>query len=587
MSPEAEAGPVKDEPGGPATLRPDRAPTRVRTARFAIALVVVASLPVLAGVAERLNDGWQPQGDEAVIAWLTRDVLTSDSPLLGMPTTIGHTADDDAEVSPPHHWGPMQFWVLAVPQRLASDNPAGLQAGLLAFEVATVAGIVVFALRRSGRLGTLALLVPLTAAMWSLGRTTLSSIWNPDVSLLPLAFLLVTVWSLAEGDSAALPFAAVAASFVAQSNILYTPLVAVLVAWGAAGFAISRRESHDGDGDDGGGRTRLRRPIVATCVVLLVCWGSVLIEEIANRPGNVERVLQHALDEGGDHVGLTRATHVLARAVGGVPFWSHPLDSDRAALGLLARPSLATATLAIGLGVLMLTVFVRAWRRDPRGRALLGTALCGLAGSTLTTARLPLSFGVPPYRLRSFWITGSFALFAVAWVAGRRLAPMVTGAPLARARRLVPAGLAIALVAFATLGAAGRGQTPATRDASAIVDDLARTAAADLPDDGPYLAIKNVSPLRGIATGVLWGLERRGIDIRFPDEADSFAETYLSDLHGADGQSMPRLVLIDNASGYEPRDGERLVAHVEGSARRDDLIATLGNRSAARSPTTP
>ena len=568
MTPEAEAGPAGAETA-PAGSRPGRGLTRLWSARFAIALVVLVSLPVLGGVAERLRNDWQPQGDDAVIAWLASDVLSRDSPLLGMPTTVGLTADDDAEVSPPHHWGPMQFWVLAVPQRLASDDPAGLQLGLLAFEVATVAGIVFFALRRAGRLGALALLVPLTAATWSLGRATLSSIWNPDVSLLPVAFLLVAVWSCAEGDSLALPFAALAASFVAQSNILYTPLVAVLVVWGVVGFVVARREMRDDAAD---GRSRLRRPILATGVVLLACWSSVLVEEITSRPGNVERVLQNALDEGGDHIGLARAVHVLTRAIGGVPFWSHPLDSDRATLGLLGQPSLVTTAMALAVGILLLTTFVRAWKRDPAGRALLGTALCGLAGSTLITARLPLTFGVPPYRLHSFWMTGAFAAFAFAWTAGRRISPMLAEMTLDRARRFAPAVLAIPLAAFALLGASGRGQAHGVRDASAIVDELARSAAANLDDDGPYLAIKNVSPLRGTATGVLWALERRGYDIRFPDETDSYAETYLADLHGTDGESMPRLVVTDNASSYRPRDGERLLAHVGGSreARRLD-----------------
>lgn len=533
-----------------------------RRALFTFVLVLLASLPVLVGVSERLHDGWQPQGDDAFIAWLAHDALTRDPPLLGMPTTIGFGPGDDVETSPPHHWGPMEFWVLAIPQRSASDDPAGLQVGLLAFEIATIAGIVLFSLRRSGRLGALTLLVPLAAATWSLGRVVLSSIWNPDAALLPVAFLLVVTWACAEGDPLALPFAALAASFVAQSNILYTPLVASLLAWGVVGFAIARREQRAAGGD----RARLRRPLIATLAVLLVCWSTAIIEEVTHRPGNIERVLQHAFGEGGDHVGFARATHVIARTIGGVPFWSHPLDSERDVIGLLRRPSLFVTTTAVAFGLLLLTGLARTWRRSPSDRALLGTAACGLIGSTLIAALLPLSFGLAPYRLRGLWITGAFAIFAVARFAALSVAPMLTGVSRARARRGALAGLTLLLAAFATLGATGWRQTSQGRDSSGVVDDLARSTAANLTGHGPYLAVEKVSPLSGIAAGVLWGLERRGFDIRFSNRPASYTETYVAEIHGAGERSMPRLVLMDKASGYRPRPGERLVARVAGSA---------------------
>lgn len=551
---------------------------------FTIALVLLASFPVLAGVAQHLHDGWQPQGDNAVIAWLARDVFTSDSPLLGMSSSIGLTPDTAMDIEVPHHWGPMMFWVLAVPQRLAANDPAGLQVGLLAFEVATVVGIVLFARRRSGYLGALALLVPLTAATWSLGRLVLSNIWNPDIALLPLALLFVTVWSCAAGDQLALPFAALAGSFVVQCNILYTPLAATLLAWGAAGFVITRRETRADSRDD---RPRLRRPLVATSAVLLACWSTVIIEEVTHRPGNVERVLQSALNEGGGHVGIRQATNLLSRAIGGVPFWSHPLRSEQAAVELFQRPSFATTSMALGLLAVLAGGLVASWRSSQAHRALLGTALCGLVGTTLLVTRLPVLLGVAPYRLRGVWITGAFAVFAAAWyvahVAALRLAGALTYMQRERIRKGASAALSFALAISAILGAAGWKLTAQNRDSPATINALVRSATENLPGDGPYLAVPKRRPFNGISTGVLWGLVRRGFDIRVSLDTASYAETYLAVLHGPGTRSMPRLVLVDNASYYEALPDQRLIARVnpgadlraEVSRARADLCSAL------------
>lgn len=584
MSPDGDEGRAGEAVSGPAGPDLARRRHRRRSTLFTIALVLLVSFPVLAGVAQRLHDNWQPQGDSAVIAWLARDVFTSDSPLLGMSSSIGLTSEADAEAAAPHHWGPMVFWVLAVPQRLASNDPAGLQVGLLAFEVATIAGIVLFAQRRSGSLGALALLVPLTAATWSLGRVVLSNIWNPDVALLPVALLFVVSWSCAAGDQVALPFAALTGSFVVQCNILYTPLAALLLAWGVTGFVITRREMRGGAPHD---CPRLRRPLVATCAVLLASWSTVIIEELTHRPGNVERVLQSALNEGGEHVGPERATYFLARAIGGVPFWSHPLSSERASVELFQRPSLATAAMAIGFFSVLVGGLAKSWRRSPTDRALLGTALCGLVGTALLITRLPVLLGVAPYRLRSVWITGAFAVFAVVWfvarVAAHRFAEALTNVMRVRVRRAAFTALALALTASAMLGATGWEQTVSNRDSPEIVEKLVRSAADNLAKGGPYLAVPRRRPFNGIATGVLWGLERRGFDVRVSLDTASYAEAYLAELHGPGARSMPRLLLIDNASRYKPLPDQRLVARVNGgtdarlrmSSARSDLCGTL------------
>ena len=88
-----------------------------RRAVFPMLAALVAGAAVWSGVGHRIVGGWQPQGDDAEIAWLTHNVFTHRIPQVGMPSTVG------GHGSPAHHWGPLLFWVLALPQRVASEHP--------------------------------------------------------------------------------------------------------------------------------------------------------------------------------------------------------------------------------------------------------------------------------------------------------------------------------------------------------------------------------------------------------------------------------------------------------------------------------
>ncbi|MGZ4690157.1 MAG: hypothetical protein ACXVKA_05695 [Acidimicrobiia bacterium] len=511
-------------------------------AGFLAAVIALAAAAMVSGVVHRITEGWQPQGDDAAIAWLTRDVFSAHSPLLGMPSTVGGSTS--------HHWGPLLFWVFAIPQKLAGQDPVGLQIGLLLLELAAVTGIGVFAYRRAGRLGALLMLVLLATVEWSLGRQTLSSIWNPSAALLPLACLFVLVWSAADGDRIALPFLAFAASFVAQCNLLYTPLVAALVGWAILGFVLTTRQ-HQRDGS-GPSRAQLRRAILISGIVLLVCWSAPLISEIVDRPGNIEQVLQNGTGETGEHVGIVRTFHVLTHALGIVPFWSHPMSSLSDIFDLTSAPSLTTAVTAIGVVLLLLGGLVWTWRGETQLRALLGTAVAGLGGSVIVVVRLPVAFGVAPYRLWSLWVTGMFAWFAVlvlgATLLSRRFAPS-TGAPTRqRIVRAATVALIGALGALAIVGATG--STPAflrEQDSSAAVRRLVQQARHDLPAPGPYLVEQRALT---VGSGVLWGLARHGYDLRVSKRSAPLDGVYLADHHGPNGAKLARLVIVNNLSPY-------------------------------------
>ncbi len=524
---------------------------------FFAVTVALASATVLAGVAQRVTDHWQPQGDDAAIAFLTNDVFTARSPLLGMPSTLGggsHAA---------HHWGPLLFWVLAAPQKLASGNPVGLQVGLLLLELAAITCVAVFTYRRLGRLGALTILVLLGLLTWSLGRQIVSSIWNPDIAVLPLVALFVLVWSAADGDTVAWPFLAFAASFVVQCNLLYTPFVAALMVWAIVGLALTHRERRAHGTTSS--RPAHRRIWITAGLVLVACWSAPIIQELTHRPGNIELVLQNGTGETGQHVGLVRTFYLLVHTIGVVPFWSHPMSgSSEAFFGIFKPASVLTTVTALGLGLAVIGGLVWTWRREPTLRSLLGTAAFGFTGAAIVVARLPVSFGVGFYRLRGVWVTGMFVWFAFIILVARVVALRLSRGALsedrgsnARSRQVVAVILGALLVLVAALGATS--DTPRSlisADSSAVVSRIVDTARRKLPTPGPYLA-SGSAPLIGF--GVLWGLQRHGFDIRVTKKSSRSVAQYIGESHGPEGQKLQHLLLIADAAANPPSRGQKIV----------------------------
>lgn len=532
----------------------ERDPQDARTVRsrvgvflFLVAVIGLAAAPTLSGIAHRLHEAWQPQGDDAEIAWLTRDVFTAKSPLLGMPSTVGGKTGSHT-----HHWGPLLFWVLSVPQKVAGGHPAGLQIALLIVALAAVTAVAAFTYRRAGRLGTLLILVLLGAVGWSLGRQVLSSIWNPNAALLPLVCLFVLAWSVSDGDRVAMPFLVFAGSFVAQCNLLYTPLVAALVLWAVIGFGLTYRDERRAQSAPNG--PQLRRTLLVSGIVLLLCWSAPIVYEITHRPGNVEQVLENGTGESGQHVGIVRTFYALARTIGAPPFWSHPMSSLRDIFVMTSFPPIATTATGIGIALVLLGGFAWAWRQDRWLRSLLGTAIAGLGGTAVVVVRLPVTFGIAPYRLWTLWIAGMFAWFAFLVVAARVIVGQLPQLRDPRSRRNVTRaaaiGLSLALVLVATLGATG--MTPKflrEEDSSTVVSRLVDGARRNLPGPGPYLAVQNAF---AIGSGVLWGLERHGYDIRISKSTDGLDAPYLAASHGPGRTRLRRLYLVTNLTPYAP-----------------------------------
>ncbi len=520
---------------------------------------VVAGAAIISGVGHRIAGQWQPQGDDAAIAWLSRDVFSAHSPLLGMPSTVGGRGADA------HHWGPLLFWLFALPERLGSASPAGMQLALLTLQLGMFALIAWFSSRRVGRIGALAILVVFSVLSWSMGRDLLSSVWNPSIALIPLAAVFVLAWSLADGDEIALVPLAFTASFVVQCNILYTPLVGLLVAWAVVGWWVTcraRRRSDSATATVAPISGRRRWNLIAAFVVILIAWSGPILYEVTHQPGNVQSVLSSGFGESGEHVGVRRAFNGVAKAVGVPPVWWFPsagVDLTRA----FETPTPLSVGSGLLIGGVVLAAFGWSWRRRPELRALLGTAIFGAVGGAIVAARLPVGFGVAFYRTWNLWVVSAFVWIALAGVGvavGRDvIARRSDSGTRARIliRRVVIGTLVAALVVFAGLGATGRSPT-AMRDGdeSAAVRRLVAQTRRRLVDRGPYLVLQRV---QHIGSGVMWGLVRHGYDLRVSRQS-RFDAPYLAASHGPAGTRWPRLEIVEVPVGSSSPARGRLVA---------------------------
>jgi len=370
---------------------------------------VVAALVVVGGIGwnalQAWRQGWAAEGDAALIALRTDDVLSTHPPLLGNPTTAGTDAAQDA-----HHPGPLEFALLAIPLRSLAPSADGLLVGTALVNGAAVALTVWFACRRAGPSGGLVAAVGLAILVYGLGQEVPHDAYNPHVVLLPLALLVTLTWASIDGDRLALPAAVAAGSLIAQSHAYETLVVAGFAA--AVGAALAARWWRARDRPEATTDGRLRPWLLISGGVGLLLWLPPIIDQITHRPGNLRLLLQEGTSSGQPTEGLRFALDRLADAIT-PPF--RFLTRQPTFVELHSRADgvrLVGAALVIGaLGA----VSAVAWRRRRPAVAWLGVvALAGLAISTFVTARLPQgSASLSPYNHRHWWITGLFAWLAL------------------------------------------------------------------------------------------------------------------------------------------------------------------------------
>ncbi len=335
---------------------------------------LAAALPVIVSTIRALQDGWTPEGDQAVIATRSYDVLTSITPLVGPWSSSSNLVGENI-----YYAGPLLYWLLAIPARLPV---AAFPIVMGAVNVAALVGAVALARRHGGRGLMFAAAGAIAIMCASLHTQVLYDIWGSTAPLLVLPLLFFASWSVACGDYRLLPVAVLTASFAMQCNLIFLVPSAAALGVAIGGLVISRLRVGEEDRD----ARSLRRWSVAAAVVAVVCWSAPLADQglawagSDRGLGNLENLVE-ASGSRDEPAGSKAAAYAVVRAIGIPPWWLRepPTEAERT-FEIFERPGVLAL---LSTGILLLAAFavsllgLRRGRRDVVAAGALTLALCG------------------------------------------------------------------------------------------------------------------------------------------------------------------------------------------------------------------
>jgi hypothetical protein len=424
----------------------------------------------MASTLRALRDGWLPAGDQAIIATRAHDVFTSHTPLLGQHSDAGALTHHSL-----YSLGPMLYWLLALPVRLASPGALTLTIGLL--NTAAIVGAVVLARRRGGRALMFVAALAIVLMSRSLPPEALHDVWNASAGLFPFTLLLFLCWSLACGEYRLLPLTVLVASFVVQCQFAFLGPSLGALAVGLAGLVVSLRSpggdsaasrpdsrGHDDRGHGSRGRNDRRhdspgrddrghvgRWALAALLVAAVCWTTPAIQQLEESPGNLTAIAR-TVTANHSTLGATVGWHAVVLTVGIVPWWltnsASPWSKKNEVRQTPSALAIASAALLLcGLLILAGAGLLRR-RVELWAGALIAVALCvgvaAIASATPTTRLLSATLGY------TLWLASPAGMFAWAVLAWAPIALLLERGTLLE--RGLPRWLTPALASAAALG---------------------------------------------------------------------------------------------------------------------------------------
>jgi len=450
----------------------------------------LVAVPVFVLLVRVVLSGWLSSSDWAAIELRTRDVGTSHTPLVGPYSRYGW-----------NHPGPLLFYVLAVPYRILGAQGHGILAGALAVNAGAVACVGVVLWRR-GRLAglTLGLVVVLLLGR-ALGAGFLVDPWNPYVIVLPLFAVVCLAWAATDGDLWAFPAAVAVASFVVQSHVGVT--FAALAAVGVAAVIIVLDARRDG-------LAQLKTVTVVSLAVTFVCWLPPLIQQLANRPGNLGEL---ALFFRRPHA-TTTGWSVGARIVGQQLSIPAPWFAGHEAVSAFSGGVDPHWHVPIALILLIGAGLVARRRHDRQSLTLDALALAFVLAALFSAAHIVDT----PYNyiVRWMWAVGAIVWLAILWTAWRALP---VGIRRERTASRLSAALVAALAAWLAVMAI-HADFPDQPDQASLVRiaPTVRRTLRELP--GPVLLQAPLDYLSGqVAEGILLIAIHAGVDARLPEQS--------------------------------------------------------------------
>jgi hypothetical protein len=453
-------GTVLEHPTRPREESVRSAPTSALTptagrwrARLTWMVAVLALSPFVVGVWSLVRNAHTSAilfGDRAVIALTAADVWRT--PILLGPYSRYYW----------HHPGPAYFYVLGVGSSVFGGTTLGLSLAATVINAAAAVGLLVLAYRRGGRALVCWTAVLLPCYLLAVGPVAFD-VWNPSITLLPFALVLMLAWSIACRDWWTAPWLVLAGTFAVQTHVALVP--GVMTACGI-GAVVGGWRQRRGEGDERArDACRVRRALLVSAVVGFVLWLPPVIQQVTGSDGNLTALARFFLRSGSQHSLSDAVTQtalqltLFARAV----FEPVTLRQDgRQGLVLVAVAG------AVGLAV---AAWASIRTKNVDGLALLFlVAVEALAGVySVTRIDGPIQFYLVQWISAVGLVAGVAVGFAlIAW-ARRRATIHLWSRPATRT-------VAVVLVAFVGLGAG----LASARDGQEGNGGVERVAAPDL-----------------------------------------------------------------------------------------------------------
>ena len=513
------------------------------------------ALGIVGNVVRADRQGWVLESDNAAIAISTYDTAHGELRLLG----VHSSATVYAGIGDLYHPGPMAYWVQALPAGAFDWSSTALLFTTALINVAAVVVTALFVDRRAGPLVATGAMVATAVMVWGLGPEVVHDPWNPHIAVLPWLLVLVLLWSVVEGDRAALWVLPVAASFTVQNHFAYLPLVGPLgvLALGGLAFELRRRTRDHPDR----WRAERRRWLVAGTGATglgVLCWVPVLVQQLTGDPGNLTqlaRFVRGGSPSGRQGVGF--GLDRLASFLGAHPTW---LDRQLGFFDMVASPTVLDEVVTVGLVGAAVGLGIYHWRRGGRPIArLLAIVLIGLALSAVAAASLPNEISsAAPYNYRSWWPLCALLWFAVAWGVAALPAVAAAGTRTAwvRERSLVQVGALAVVLALATATVARTTiDTDHGHQAFDAIRALNRGLRARLPDRGPWLVVpRGQMAVISLENSVILDLVRHGHPVQITPEREPF----LGSFRAIDQDDLAGVLVVASGPGaFDPPPGGR------------------------------
>jgi len=467
---------------------------------LAVALTALTIWPIVDAGRAALDLNWIPSGDWAVLTLRVEDVGRA-TPLVGPYSRFGW-----------NHPGPLLYWLLALPSHLFGGAPRTVLAAAAALNSLSVAAIGALSWRR-GRFPLVALSMSTLAILFhAFGPALLRDPWNPFLTLLPLAVLVLLAWSLIEGDVWMWPAIVVVSSFLLQSHIGYLPIIAMIalstsvIAWRWTSLSALAPT----------GRRQRTWLLSISIALAALCWLPVLVDQLFGT-GNLTEIWRYFASEGDRPAGLATALSTASDQlrIPAAPWLGRveSAGSDGALLGT------GLVWLIVPLGAFVLSGWFAMRRRAyaaVRFQLIVGAATLG---GVIATARVvgPLFDWV----VRWWWVLAALWWLSILWSLWTALMASARASEDWYSRRT--GTIATALLSLAAIVVISLNVRP-------VVDDVASTPPPS-PSAGIVLAefleptldaLRGSGPLLVITTGSVRGdygdalrlqLERSGIEV--------------------------------------------------------------------------